>query len=185
MRSSKPDYSTDERGAGISATGPSPTPQLGRNLVGVASQTSPKRHCVFCDDPGEITPEHMIPSWMVSDEKSSGHLYVRESGGPNYEPRRHAREGPERHFAANGPCVQCNSGWMNDMDHGVLNVLDPQLMRGKLVELTRAKKAALAAWDAAADSLAEVDEGDALAQSRDLAQMHHEDRAGVNALIRG
>lgn len=30
-----------------------------------------------------------------------------------------------------------------------------------------------------------VDEGDALAQSRDLGQMHHEDRAGVNALIRG
>jgi AAA+ superfamily predicted ATPase len=30
-----------------------------------------------------------------------------------------------------------------------------------------------------------VDEGDAIAQSRDLAQMHHEDRAGVNALIRG
>lgn len=30
-----------------------------------------------------------------------------------------------------------------------------------------------------------IDEGDALAQSRDLAQMHHEDRAGVNALIRG
>lgn len=30
-----------------------------------------------------------------------------------------------------------------------------------------------------------VDEADALAQSRALAQMHHEDRAGVNALIRG
>lgn len=30
-----------------------------------------------------------------------------------------------------------------------------------------------------------VDEADALAQSRDIAQMHHEDRAGVNALIRG
>jgi AAA+ superfamily predicted ATPase len=30
-----------------------------------------------------------------------------------------------------------------------------------------------------------VDEADALAQSRDLQQMHHEDRAGVNALIRG
>jgi AAA+ superfamily predicted ATPase len=30
-----------------------------------------------------------------------------------------------------------------------------------------------------------VDEGDALAQSRELGQMHHEDRAGVNALIRG
>lgn len=30
-----------------------------------------------------------------------------------------------------------------------------------------------------------VDEADSLAQSRELAQMHHEDRAGVNALIRG
>jgi SpoVK/Ycf46/Vps4 family AAA+-type ATPase len=30
-----------------------------------------------------------------------------------------------------------------------------------------------------------VDEADALAQTRESAQMHHEDRAGVNALIRG
>lgn len=30
-----------------------------------------------------------------------------------------------------------------------------------------------------------IDEADALAQSRNLSQMHHEDRAGVNALIRG
>ncbi len=30
-----------------------------------------------------------------------------------------------------------------------------------------------------------IDEADALVQSRELAQMHHEDRAGVNAMIRG
>ena len=30
-----------------------------------------------------------------------------------------------------------------------------------------------------------IDEADALAQSREAAQMHHEDRAGVNAIIRG
>jgi len=30
-----------------------------------------------------------------------------------------------------------------------------------------------------------IDEADALAQSRELMQMHHEDRAGVNSLIRG
>ena len=30
-----------------------------------------------------------------------------------------------------------------------------------------------------------IDEADALAQSRELSQMHHEDRAGVNTLIRG
>ena len=30
-----------------------------------------------------------------------------------------------------------------------------------------------------------IDEADAVVQSRDLAQMHHEDRAGVNAVLRG
>ncbi len=30
-----------------------------------------------------------------------------------------------------------------------------------------------------------IDEGDALTQSREATQMHHEDRAGVNAFIRG
>jgi AAA+ superfamily predicted ATPase len=30
-----------------------------------------------------------------------------------------------------------------------------------------------------------IDEADALAQSREMTQMHHEDRAGVNALLRG
>ncbi|SRR6266851_4900201 len=38
---------------------------------------------------------------------------------------------------------------------------------------------------AAAMGVLLVDEADALAQSRELAQMHHEDRAGVNALLRG
>jgi hypothetical protein len=35
---------------------------------------------------------------------------------------------------------------MNAMDHGVLDVLDPQLIRGKKVKLTKTKKMALAAW---------------------------------------
>ncbi|SRR5260370_30262334 len=38
---------------------------------------------------------------------------------------------------------------------------------------------------AAAMGVLLVDEADALARSRELAQMHHEDRAGVNALLRG
>ena len=105
-----------------------------------------KRYCVFCREPGKITPEHMIPSWMRSGEDSSGHLYVRESGGPDYESRQHIREGRARDLAAKGPCDRCNSSWMNDMDHGVLDVLGPQLIKGKRVKLTKAKKVALAAW---------------------------------------
>jgi SpoVK/Ycf46/Vps4 family AAA+-type ATPase len=39
--------------------------------------------------------------------------------------------------------------------------------------------------DSAGGVVLVIDEADALAQSRELAQMHHEDRAGVNELIRG
>lgn len=112
----------------------------------MAAPTQTKRRCVFCGEPGKITPEHMIPSWMTSGEDSSRHLYVRESGGPDYEPQRHIRQGPARDLAAKGPCDRCNSGWMNDMDHGVLDVLGPQLIKGKKVRLTKAKKVALASW---------------------------------------
>ena len=101
---------------------------------------------MFCRDTGKITLEHLIPTWMKSGEDASRHLYVRESGGPDYEPRRDIREGRARDLAAKGPCDRCNNGWMNDMDRGVLDVLGPQLIRGKQVKLTKTKKAALAAW---------------------------------------
>ena len=48
-----------------------------------------------------------------------------------------------------------------------------------------AKKYKRAGGKPAAASILLVDEADALAQSREAAQMHHEDRAGVNAFIRG
>jgi AAA+ superfamily predicted ATPase len=63
---------------------------------------------------------------------------------------------------------------------------------GAVGEMTRLLSAAFdsvieqarTAGDRAATILV-IDEADALAQSRELTQMHHEDRAGVNTLIRG
>jgi len=63
---------------------------------------------------------------------------------------------------------------------------------GAVGEMTRLLSAAFdtvieqarAAGDRAATILV-IDEADALAQSRELTQMYHEDRAGVNTLIRG
>jgi len=51
-----------------------------------------------------------------------------------------------------------------------------------VVEATKLKSASGAARGAV---ILLVDEADALAQSREAPQMHHEDRAGVNAFIRG
>jgi hypothetical protein len=120
-----------------------------RTNVSLGEVTTPlpaKRRCVFCGEAGKITLEHILPSWMTSGEDASRHLYIRESGGPDYEPRRQSRPGPARDLAAKGPCNRCNNGWMNDMDHGVLDVLGPQLIKGKTVKLTKAKKVALASW---------------------------------------
>jgi SpoVK/Ycf46/Vps4 family AAA+-type ATPase len=50
---------------------------------------------------------------------------------------------------------------------------------------THAPKAPAAGKKPTGAAILLIDEADALAQSRELAQMHHEDRAGVNALIRG
>ena len=69
--------------------------------------------------------------------------------------------------------------------------------QGRVGEMTRLVSAAFEATVEAARKLKStgsrsrgavvllVDEADALAQSREAAQMHHEDRAGVNAFIRG
>jgi AAA+ superfamily predicted ATPase len=51
--------------------------------------------------------------------------------------------------------------------------------------LTEAKKLQAGQGKSNGGIILLVDEADALAQSRESAQMHHEDRAGVNAFIRG
>lgn len=50
---------------------------------------------------------------------------------------------------------------------------------------TAAQKASRGNGKPTAATILLIDEADSLAQSREFAQMHHEDRAGVNALIRG
>ena len=42
--------------------------------------------------------------------------YLRERGGPDYEPWQHARLGKPRDLQPKAPCAACNNGWMNDMD---------------------------------------------------------------------
>jgi hypothetical protein len=71
--------------------------------------------------------------------------YIRERGGPNYEPWQHSRKGRPRDLQAKAPCAACNNGWMNDMDRA-LSTLGPQLIKGKPVRLARSKQASLATW---------------------------------------
>jgi SpoVK/Ycf46/Vps4 family AAA+-type ATPase len=59
------------------------------------------------------------------------------------------------------------------------------LLSSAFDEVRQAARKAVSKGRASSAVILLIDEADALAQSRELAQMHHEDRAGVNALIRG
>jgi hypothetical protein len=113
--------------------------------ISPAGASSAARRCVFCCRPGKLTNEHVIPWWLESGEHANNALVIRERGGPDYEPWRDSRQGRPRDLQAKAPCAECNNTWMNEMDNA-LAVLGPQLVKGKPVKLTKAKKVALAAW---------------------------------------
>lgn len=69
------------------------------------------------------------------------------------------------------------NGTVGDMTKMVSSAFSTILLEGK--------KNAVAGKKPKNATILVIDEADALAQSRESAQMHHEDRAGVNALIRG
>lgn len=113
--------------------------------ISSAGPTPAAKCCIFCGRPGKLTNEHMIPWWLESGERSNNALFIRERGGPDYEPWRDSRQGRPRDLQAKAPCAECNNTWMNEMD-SALSVLGPQLVKGKPVNLAKAKKAALAIW---------------------------------------
>ncbi|HVK08840.1 MAG TPA: ATP-binding protein [Gemmataceae bacterium] len=59
------------------------------------------------------------------------------------------------------------------------------LLSGAFDEVRNAARKAVSRGKVTAAVILLIDEADAIAQSREFAQMHHEDRAGVNAVIRG
>ncbi|MEI9999159.1 MAG: ATP-binding protein [Verrucomicrobiota bacterium] len=74
---------------------------------------------------------------------------------------------------------------LNSRGRGVVGEMT-SLISAAFTEVKQAaKKGADRSGKHASGVILLIDEADALAQSREAAQMHHEDRAGVNALIRG
>jgi SpoVK/Ycf46/Vps4 family AAA+-type ATPase len=74
---------------------------------------------------------------------------------------------------------------LNARGTGVVGEMTTLLSKAFAEVKMAARKAAARSGKHAGGVVLLIDEADALAQSRELAQMHHEDRAGVNALIRG
>jgi SpoVK/Ycf46/Vps4 family AAA+-type ATPase len=70
------------------------------------------------------------------------------------------------------------TGFVGEMTQRIVAAFDEVRQWGE-------KRTSARSGPASAAGIFFIDEADAIAQSRELAQMHHEDRAGVNALIRG
>jgi hypothetical protein len=60
------------------------------------------RRCVFCHRAGKLTNEHVIPCWLESGEDSGRAVFIRERGGPDYEPWRASRPGKPREGSPGG-----------------------------------------------------------------------------------
>jgi SpoVK/Ycf46/Vps4 family AAA+-type ATPase len=74
---------------------------------------------------------------------------------------------------------------LNARGTGVVGEMTTLLSKAFTEVKLAARKAAGRTGKRAGGIVLLIDEADALAQSRELTHMHHEDRAGVNALIRG
>lgn len=81
--------------------------------------------------------------------------------------------------------IQLYSLSLNSRGSGAVGEMTRLISSAFDVVKQEAKKSASKKGKASEGYILLIDEADALAQSRELSQMHHEDRAGVNALIRG
>jgi hypothetical protein len=67
--------------------------------------------CMFCDEPGKISGEHIFSDWM-------NNLFPREWEAKRTDRDQHTTlwSPPELNFKANVVCETCNSGWMSALE---------------------------------------------------------------------
>src|SRR6266536_2852762 len=119
------------------------------------SQLRPEspRSCVFCGR-RPLTREHIFPFWLRDAVGGVGVAtnYMTDGGEawPSVgEPLTYQRQwrANEAGIVARCVCGECNSGWMNDLDHGVKERLVP-LVGGAAEELDAGARQRLATWAA-------------------------------------
>lgn len=102
------------------------------------------RRCVFCDEERKINKEHVIARKFLADVpppapgQSSRLLHQDATRGSSWE-------SDEFNFMVRAPCVECNQGWMNDLDDEVRLIIRP-MIAGEQVTLSTDDQHVIARW---------------------------------------
>jgi hypothetical protein len=104
--------------------------------------TAIQRSCVFCGATGKLTNEHAWPRWLVDDLLPPG-TPTRHRWGESEKMTGPASD--SRYVTVKRVCVTCNTGWMRQLEDGVIPILRPWI-RGKAARLVFGQQQLVAAW---------------------------------------
>jgi hypothetical protein len=75
-----------------------------------------KRSCIFCDAPGPLTNEHVIPDWLQRYIGGSETSTVRGAHLSSIGTLLSERKGSGNTHKLGTVCGTCNNGWMSDLE---------------------------------------------------------------------
>lgn len=98
------------------------------------------RKCVFCEERAE-SKEHVIPAWVHQcfEGETLHHYTIRD----NKTERNWSSKRPD--FQARIVCIQCNTGWMHDLEETTRPILQPMIF-GHGTQLRPSHQRILSLW---------------------------------------
>ena len=112
-----------------------------------------RRKCIFCDEPGKISKEHIFGLWLrklFPRDKHTTHTsiytaWLDESGSHTPAEKRDRLQGHVGSKSLKVVCQQCNSGWLSQLETHIQPTLIP-LITGERRNLTESEQTLLATW---------------------------------------
>jgi hypothetical protein len=101
--------------------------------------------CIFCKSNKKITQEHVIPKWLAKK--------LTEGMDSDFTAEILASDGKKKTYSIKGlnqssrtVCIDCNNGWMSDLEDRVQKRIGPMILDGERTDLDRDSRLWVAAW---------------------------------------
>lgn len=111
--------------------------------------------CIFCQDDGKLTKEHVIPKWLgdvlyrvqpPTGRSPSGKRFThRFNPGPDDNSPSREWSTDELDLVTKTVCTQCNNGWLHDLETKARPVLT-RLIMGETTALSSDEQKMIATW---------------------------------------
>lgn len=160
---------------------PKPSPPLSAKMMTKkrSHQPIPSHRCIFCDQLGLMSQQHVWPKWLQS--LFTGHVqrqtnFIRnridklDSATIQIQPNIKRREGKMITLRYRKVCLDCNNGWISSLENDLKPLLT-KLITGVATEISQAEAVSLATWIAIITIMAEF--SDPYSQAISINDVHH------------